>query len=147
VIAEAELALDTDAKLAASMKKAGNVLVPSVFSLGEPQGNPDKPLPAYALKSAIDEKNGFSYPAVKWPAADRVDRHGGGRHRPPEPVPGRRRRRAPGAAAGQLLRQRRAVDGAAGLAQEPEPGLRPTSSSTGESVQIGKLRVKTDESH
>jgi CHASE2 domain-containing sensor protein len=58
VIADAELALDTDAVLAASMKKAGNVLVPSVFSLGEPQGNPDKPLPAYALKSAIDEKNG-----------------------------------------------------------------------------------------
>jgi CHASE2 domain-containing sensor protein len=31
VIAEAEIALDTDAKLAASMNKAGNVLVPSVF--------------------------------------------------------------------------------------------------------------------
>ena len=38
VIAEAELALDTDAVLAASMKNAGNVLVPSVFVLGDPQG-------------------------------------------------------------------------------------------------------------
>jgi hypothetical protein len=28
------------------MAKAGNVLVPSVFELGEPQGKPDKPLPA-----------------------------------------------------------------------------------------------------
>jgi hypothetical protein len=44
--AEAEQALDTDAKLAASMSKAGNVLLPSVFLLGEPQGKPDKPLPA-----------------------------------------------------------------------------------------------------
>jgi CHASE2 domain-containing sensor protein len=59
VIAEAEIALDTDAKLAASMTKAGNVLVPSVFSLGVPQGRPDNPLPAYALKSAVDEPNGF----------------------------------------------------------------------------------------
>ena len=64
VIAEAELKLDTDAVLAASMKNAGNVLVPSVFSLGEPQGNPDKPLPAYALKSAISEKNGYSMAAI-----------------------------------------------------------------------------------
>jgi hypothetical protein len=45
VILEAEQALDTDAKLAASMSKAGNVLLPSVFVLGEPQGKPDKPLP------------------------------------------------------------------------------------------------------
>ena len=65
VIAEAELALDTDAKLATSMTKAGNVLVPSVFVLGEPQGKPDKPLPPYALKSAVDENGGFSVPAVK----------------------------------------------------------------------------------
>jgi hypothetical protein len=65
VIAEAEIALDTDAKLAASMTKAGNVLVPSVFSLGVPQGRPDNPLPAYALKSAVDELNGFSLPAVR----------------------------------------------------------------------------------
>jgi hypothetical protein len=73
VIAEAELALDTDAKLAASMTKAGNVLVPSVFVLGEPQGKPDKPLPPYALKSAIDENGTASrYPAVKRPAAHRV---------------------------------------------------------------------------
>jgi hypothetical protein len=65
VIAEAEEALDTDAKLAASMNKAGNVLVPSVFQLGEPQGKPDRPLPPYALKSALDESSGFSVPAIK----------------------------------------------------------------------------------
>ncbi len=59
VIAEAEQSLDTDAKLAASMARARNVLVPSVFVLGEPQGKPDTPLPAYALKSAVAEDSGF----------------------------------------------------------------------------------------
>ncbi|MEO7939932.1 MAG: CHASE2 domain-containing protein, partial [Burkholderiaceae bacterium] len=38
VIAEAEIALDTDAKLGVSIAKAGNVLVPSVYVLGEQQG-------------------------------------------------------------------------------------------------------------
>jgi eukaryotic-like serine/threonine-protein kinase len=47
LIAEAESALDTDAILAASLEKAGNVLVPSVFTLGEQQGKPDNPLPGY----------------------------------------------------------------------------------------------------
>lgn len=65
VVAEAEVALDTDAKLATSMQAAGKVLVPSLFVLGEPQGKPDKPLPAYALKSAVDETKGFSIPAIK----------------------------------------------------------------------------------
>ena len=65
VIADAEVALDTDALLAASMVRAANVLVPSVFTTGMPQGRPDKPLPPYALKSAIDESNGFSVPALR----------------------------------------------------------------------------------
>ena len=64
VIAEAELALDTDAVLAASMRNAGNVLVPSVFVLGEPQGNPDKPLPDYVLKSAIPAQEAFAVRAI-----------------------------------------------------------------------------------
>ena len=64
VIAEAELALDTDAVLAASMRNAGNVLVPSVFALGEPQGNPDKPLPEFMRKSAIPAQPGFAIPAI-----------------------------------------------------------------------------------
>ncbi len=64
IIAEAETALDTDAKLANSIAKAGNVVLPSVFKIGEPLGNPDKPLPAFALKSAVDESQGFSLPAL-----------------------------------------------------------------------------------
>ncbi len=65
VITEAELALDTDAKLAASMLRAGNVLMPSVFVTGEPLGKPDSQLPAFALKSTVEENNGFSVPAIK----------------------------------------------------------------------------------
>jgi len=65
LIAEAEVALDTDAVLAASIQKAGNVLLPSVYVLGEQQGKPDNPLPPYALTSTLDEANGFSIPAVR----------------------------------------------------------------------------------
>ncbi len=64
VIAEAEVALDSDAKLAASIAKAGNVVLPSVYKLGEPLGKPDKPLPAFALKSAVDENQNFSIAAI-----------------------------------------------------------------------------------
>jgi serine/threonine-protein kinase len=146
VIAEAERALDTDAVLAASMKKAGNVLVPSIFSLGEPRGNPDKPLPAYALKSAIEERSGFSYPAVSG-------------QQPIESI---------GIAAAGIghLNQYQDVDGA--VRREPllinyygnaVPSMALLASlkslnlaatdvklNVGESVQIGKLRVRTDES-
>ncbi|MCZ8285414.1 MAG: CHASE2 domain-containing protein, partial [Bacteroidia bacterium] len=146
VIAEAEVALDTDAKLAASMTKAGNVLVPSVFSLGVPQGRPDNPLPAYALKSAVDETNGFSLPAIRG-------------QQPIELI---------GAAAAGIahLNQLPDVDGA--VRQEPllinyygkavpsmsllaaarslNLGPADIKLNVGESVQIGKLMVKTDES-
>ena len=145
VIAEAEAALDTDSKLAASMARAGNVLIPSVFELGEPLGKADKPLPAFALKSAIDESTGFSEPAL----------------RGQEPI------EVIGAAAAGVghLNQLNDVDGA--VRQEallvnyygkavPSMALLAAASSlnlgpadiklnTGESVQIGKLRIKTDE--
>ncbi len=64
LIHEAEAALDTDAQLAHSFSQAGNVILPSVFTLGEPLGNPDSALPAFALQSAIDESTGFSMPAI-----------------------------------------------------------------------------------
>ncbi|TWO66662.1 CHASE2 domain-containing protein [Caenimonas sedimenti] len=146
LIAEAEQALDTDGKLAASMTKAGNVLVPSYFVLGEPQGKADKPLPAFALKSAIDENNGFSVLAVS--TTQPIDSIGN-------------------AAAGiGHLNQLNDVDGAvrtepmlvnyygkavpsmALMAAAQSLNLSPKDIrlNTGESVQIGKLRVKTDES-
>jgi len=145
VIAQAELALDTDAVLAASIKNAGNVLVPSVFALGEPQGNPDKPLPAFALKSAISEKSGFSVPALS--GQQPIDQIGS-------------------AAAGVAhLNQIQDIDGSvrrepllinyfgdavpsmALLAAVKSLNLGPNDVklNLGESVQIGKLRVRTDE--
>lgn len=145
VIAEAEQTLDTDAKLAASMAKAGNVLIPSVFVLGEPQGKPDKGLPAYFAKTAIDENNGFSYPAVRgqYPLDIFGNAAGGVGH----------------------LNQLNDVDGAIrdepllinyyGKAIPSMPLLAAARSlnlgpadiklNAGDSVQLGKLRVKTDE--
>ena len=65
LVKEAEAALDTDARLADAMGRAGNVLIPAVFTLGEPQGNPDKPLPAFVAKSMVKEVSGFSVPSVR----------------------------------------------------------------------------------
>ena len=145
VIAEAELALDTDAILAASMKKAGNVLVPSVFVIGEPQGRPDRPLPGFALNSALDETKGFSTPAIKG-------------QQPVEII---------GAAAAGIghLNQLQDVDGA--VRNEPllinyygkaVPSMALLAAiyslnlttadiklNPGDSVMVGKLKVKTDE--
>jgi serine/threonine-protein kinase len=146
LIAEAETALDTDAVLAASLQKAGNVLLPSVFTLGEQQGKPDSALPAYALKSALDDLNGFSVSAT--------------RGQQPIELLGN-------AAAGiGHLNQYPDVDGAvrvepllvnyygkavpsmALLAAWTSLNLGPADIkfNPGESVQIGKLRVRTDES-
>ncbi|MCW7538966.1 serine/threonine-protein kinase [Aquabacterium sp. A7-Y] len=53
LIEEAEQALDTDSRLAASLAKAGNVLLASDLHLGTPLGRPDRPLPAFAQASTI----------------------------------------------------------------------------------------------
>lgn len=65
IIVQAETSSDTNALLAVSMTKGANVLVPSMFTTGVPQGRPDSPLPAYSLKSAAEELNGFSMPAIR----------------------------------------------------------------------------------
>jgi serine/threonine protein kinase/CHASE2 domain-containing sensor protein len=65
IITEAEAGLDTDAILATSMRKAGNVVIPSLFTLREPLGKPDYPLPDFALKSAVDDQDNFSVSASK----------------------------------------------------------------------------------
>jgi eukaryotic-like serine/threonine-protein kinase len=49
----AEEHLNTDRKLAESYAKAGNVVQPMLFTIGEPRGRPDKPLPAFVLKNAV----------------------------------------------------------------------------------------------
>jgi CHASE2 domain-containing sensor protein/predicted Ser/Thr protein kinase len=64
-IGQAEQQLDSDARLVASMARAGNVIVPSVFELGEPQGPVDHPLPAFAQRSAIADGSAFGVPALR----------------------------------------------------------------------------------
>ncbi|PPC94044.1 MAG: serine/threonine protein kinase [Methylotenera sp.] len=53
MLKEAQSALNTDEKLAASIKQANNVVLAMPFTIGEPRGNPDKPLPEYVAKNAL----------------------------------------------------------------------------------------------
>ena len=53
LLKEAQGALNTDVKLAAAIKAANNVVIGMPFTIGEPLGNPDKPLPAYVSKNAL----------------------------------------------------------------------------------------------
>jgi len=55
---EAEGALNVDRKLAESFTKAGNVVLPMLFTLGEPRGKPDKPLPEFVRKNALTLQSG-----------------------------------------------------------------------------------------
>ena len=144
VIAEAEVALDTDGQLADSLRKAGNVILPSFYTLGEPQGKPDAPLPAFALNSALNDQAGYSVAALRG-------------QQPIESL---------GLAAAGVghLNLLQDVDGA--IRQEPllvnyhgqavpsvallaaakslNLGSADIQLHAGESIQLGKLRVKTD---
>jgi serine/threonine-protein kinase len=145
IISDAEIALDTDAVLAASMKKAGNVLIPSFFVLGDQRGKPDNPLPAFALTSAIDDPNGFSISAVR--AQEPIESIGeasaGVGHLNPD-------QDADGAVRMEPLLVNyygKAVPSMALLAASKSLNLAPADIrlNFGDSVQIGKLKIKTDE--
>jgi len=51
---EAESALNTDRKLAESFAKAGNVVLPLLFTFGEPRGKPDSLFPNSWQERALD---------------------------------------------------------------------------------------------
>jgi serine/threonine-protein kinase len=55
LIQEAQVALDPDKKLAESIVKAGNVVLPMQMVPGEPQGKPDKPLPGDILRNSVGQ--------------------------------------------------------------------------------------------
>ena len=146
IISEAETALDTDAVLAASIKKAGNVLLPSFFVLGDQRGKPDSPLPAFALASAIDDPNGFSVSAAR--VQEPIESIGSvsagvGHLNPDQDVDGAVRMEP-------LLMNYygKAVPSMALLAASRSLNLTPSDIrlNVGESVQIGKLKIRTDES-
>ena len=63
LVAESEMVLDTDQALSQSIQRAGNVLLPALFTQGEQQGRPDQMGPEYALKSAIEDPSGMSFSA------------------------------------------------------------------------------------
>ena len=61
ILGEASVALNSDARLAQSLKAAGSVVVPLAFeqiSYAAPQGRPDKPLPEYVARNAIGSVSG-----------------------------------------------------------------------------------------
>ena len=53
LLREAEGALNADRRLADSFERARNVLLPMFFTLGDPRGKPDKPLPEYVRRNAV----------------------------------------------------------------------------------------------
>ena len=68
VLAEAELALNTDRKLADSYARAGSVVLPMRFELGEASGRPDRALPEFVAQNRllqVAEGNGFALPAAQ----------------------------------------------------------------------------------
>jgi serine/threonine protein kinase/CHASE2 domain-containing sensor protein len=146
LIGEAEVALDSDAILATSIKNAGNVLLPSFFERGEPLGKPDKPLPGFALKSALDESTGYSLQSVRGqqPIESLGNAAAGVAHLNLFPDVDGAVRQEP-----LLINYYgKAVPSLALLAAAKSLNLSmgDIKLNLGESVQIGKLRVKTDES-
>ncbi|MBU0751980.1 MAG: CHASE2 domain-containing protein [Gammaproteobacteria bacterium] len=59
---DADRKLNTDRRLAAAIAGAGNVALPMLFRLGEPQGRPDKELPDYLKKMAVRPGQGETAP-------------------------------------------------------------------------------------
>ncbi|MCG8432637.1 MAG: serine/threonine-protein kinase [Gammaproteobacteria bacterium] len=62
----ASIELNTDARLAASLTQAGNVVVPMLFAVGYPIGRPDNNPPAYVMNNAlldiVDNSGGLGTP-------------------------------------------------------------------------------------
>ena len=58
VLRDAETALNTDRRLADSFERARTVLLPMLFTIGEPRGKPDRPLPEYATRNSIGGAQG-----------------------------------------------------------------------------------------
>ena len=68
ILAEAEVALKTDRTLADSYGKAGNVVLPLIFELGEARGRPDQALPDFVSKNSlpkVSEGDGAVLPAMQ----------------------------------------------------------------------------------
>ncbi|HQR03983.1 MAG: CHASE2 domain-containing protein [Proteobacteria bacterium] len=60
ILQDAEQKLNTDRRLAQSFAKAGNVVLPILFRLGDPVGRPDKELPDFIRRDAVKFSGGDS---------------------------------------------------------------------------------------
>src|SRR6185436_10377187 len=60
---EAQEEFDTDGKLAASMARAGNVLLPILFVLETPRGRPEQPLAAFVRRNAVTGEGAAATPS------------------------------------------------------------------------------------
>jgi serine/threonine-protein kinase len=79
VLTEAEEGLNTDRRLALSVASAGNVVFPVLFKLGQPQGRPDRDLPDFVRRNALNVAQGdggLAVPAssVEVPILDGIGR-------------------------------------------------------------------------
>jgi len=64
LLKEAEQNLNTDRKLAESYAKAGNVVLPMLFTIGAPRGKPDKALPDFVMKNAVKARGNEDSPPL-----------------------------------------------------------------------------------
>jgi len=55
LLREAEAKLNTDRVLAESFERSGAVVLPMLFSLGDPKGRPDKPLPEFVMRNRLTQ--------------------------------------------------------------------------------------------
>ena len=153
-LAEAESALNTDQQLADAFSAAKNVVLPVQFVLGEMQGHPDQPLPDYVQRNQVTA------------ITDRIDATATGRL-PPETMQAVPPIADLGSSAALLGHLSINPDEDGGIRTEPlvvrydgqyypslslmlaakSLNLKPEDIqlSLGENVQIGKLKIKTDE--
>ena len=72
ILSEAERALNTDRRLGDSIKKAGNVVLPTYFDFdyAQPVGQPDQPLPDYIRRDSISSASDravYGLPPAQFP--------------------------------------------------------------------------------
>lgn len=142
---QAEITLDGDAQLAGSIKRAGNVLLACQFGIGQAAEKSLPPLPAFALRTALNDPSGFSLAADA--AQLPIERLGSaaagvGHLNLPLDVDGVSRREALLVGYGG-----KALPSMAMLAALKSLGLTMADVTlrSGEPLQIGKLHLKTDE--
>lgn len=65
IVNKARIDLDSDAALEKALKKAGNVVLPALFTAGEQHGRPDAALPTYITRSMVEDTYGLGLSVVE----------------------------------------------------------------------------------